>query len=512
MMDLILGIVIYINTIIFKQVDWNYFPKNNELIEYSQDQYKNILNFFQVFLCIVMAALYIKKFEKLFNETKNIKFLRFILYLSFFLISSPIIYTSFYKRIQENEIKYNLVYWSKWFDNTVIHTFYIITLIYILKYINQSGNYSNFFELLIIFPYFGGLLYGLFEGLFVVTDNVRTPFLANVIILVAYIGIIFYKNWNSDIKKLLGQLLFIGYNITCQYALYQENYIFYYGYLVQLNNSGFISIKILKYVYIVLFFGYTFQVILTTYILQNIVKKNLRIKYLAYSLQLEWVYLTYFYWVNHFIKKNTIYTKTEDYDIFEYNIGKNYYSYQIILTIILAGHNVFGIFFYVIQYIEIIIYQKLNKYIIFQYILLFSGIIELIRINELKQTFFLKNEILMIIIFQCIFPLYLYTFNRNKIKTIGSKKFECVICYEKTYRLKVFLRCGHNICFSCFGNRYWSNCPICRNPVISIKDYHGQYCIKHEYSGVSYSREHEGYICAKCTPYITEKFQIFGIE
>ena len=51
-----------------------------------------------------------------------------------------------------------------------------------------------------------------------------------------------------------------------------------------------------------------------------------------------------------------------------------------------------------------------------------------------------------------------------------SKKFNCPICLDlKPHKSNANLRCNHQICLPCVKQLRVSKCPICREPLLSLK-------------------------------------------
>ena len=47
-------------------------------------------------------------------------------------------------------------------------------------------------------------------------------------------------------------------------------------------------------------------------------------------------------------------------------------------------------------------------------------------------------------------------------KTIIESKYECCVCYDRTYKDKKKIRCNHDICKKCYDKINNNKCPLCR--------------------------------------------------
>jgi hypothetical protein len=55
-------------------------------------------------------------------------------------------------------------------------------------------------------------------------------------------------------------------------------------------------------------------------------------------------------------------------------------------------------------------------------------------------------------------------------KTIKESKYECCVCYDRTYKDKKKIRCDHDICKKCYAKINNNKCPLCRKQMTLYVD------------------------------------------
>ncbi len=475
---------------------------------------------------IYLSQHYKQEFRKKYYETRNINYIRYILYLTFIEITTPIFSSCIQKNVDESyinvyisgyEIKYGnkedntikIVYPKKignytvfdWIESLELLRILVPQLYFYFFYRNNGffKDFSKILEIIGFLPYVYLILTGIYEGFFKINNNILFPFLLIIGINLYKISELFYitkKTLNIGLK-----IFYFIYFFTCFYTILQKSN---FSILLEKfsNENIFLKNITTKYVYLSFFIGYILQVFLSIIIYKNVLKKNLELKYLLISFSLEWVFMIFFIWINRYVKHNK---------------DLNYFESRITFTCIFfcAGISGFGIIFFMNLYIEIFLTQKnkIKYFMIYYFLYLFATSIIFFSDGLIDNNIF-QSEFPLIALYQLSLILFLYGKTYKKLNIYNGKAFECFICIEKSKEIRVFIPCGHYICNNCFNKKYWINCPMCRNNVKKGILYLGENCNIHKYSHIEIIKNSK-YIefnCSRCCVSPGKYYPVYGLE